>query len=73
MTFGPRKRWPAVAERRRAVIACRTATGEACTLIVERQPDGPLLVSFHGAWRTTAAPCRNELAAFVDALNDAAR
>lgn len=73
MTFGPRKRWPPIAERRRAVIASRTATGEPCTLIVERQPDGPLLVSFHGAWHTTAAPCPDELAALLDALNDAAR
>ncbi len=56
MTFRTRKPWPAVAEQRRYVIESRTANGEPCTVIVERQPEGPLLVSFHGAMRTTAAP-----------------
>ncbi len=52
------------------MIEPRTALGEACTLIVERQLDGPLLVSFHGAWGTTAAPCQEELA-LIEALQKA--
>ena len=66
-----RQPWPAVAERRRKVIESRTATGEACTLIVERQADGPLIVSFHGAIRTTAAPSPHELDELVEALRTA--
>ena len=45
-----------------------TAAAETCTIIVERQPDGPLHVSFHGAWHATVAPCPEELAGLVDAL-----
>ncbi len=53
------------------MIESRTPSGEACTLIVERELDGPLLVSFHGAWRTTAAPCPEEAAALIEALQAA--
>ena len=60
-----------VAERRRKAIETRTASGEACTIVVERQPDGPLLVSFHGAWRTTAAPDPQEAAELIEALRTA--
>ena len=68
VTFRPRQRWPAIAERRRSVVCTRTASGEACTIIIERQPDGPLIVSFEGAWRTTAAPDPQELDELVEAL-----
>ena len=71
VTFRARQSWPAVAERRRFVIASRTATGEACTIIVERQPDGLLIVSFHGAWKTTMAPDPGELDELVEALRTA--
>lgn len=70
MTFRARQRWPAIAERRRAVVATRTATGEPCTLIVERDESG-LIVSFHGALRTTAAPDPQELDELVEALRTA--
>ncbi len=46
-----------MAERVRRVIEARTASGEQCTLIVERDDNG-LILSFHGALRTTAAPDR---------------
>ena len=36
-----------------------------------RELDGPLLVSFHGAWRTTASPCPEEAAALMEALRNA--
>ena len=68
MTFRTRKQWPAIAERRRFVVCTRTASGEPCNIIVEREADGPLLVSFHGAWRTTAAPDPQELDELVEAL-----
>lgn len=71
MTFHARRCWPAVAERVRNVIETRTASGETCTVIVEREADGPLLVSFHGAWHTTAAPCRDEATALIKALQRA--
>lgn len=70
MTYRARQRWPAVAERRRAVIVSRTATGEACTLIVERDDSG-LILSFHGALRTTAAPSPEEAGELIDALRTA--
>ncbi len=60
VTYRTRKPWPAIAERRRFVIASRTPAGEPCTLIVERHDSG-LIVSFHGAIRATAAPCPGEL------------
>ena len=72
MTFRTRKPWPAVAEQRRYVIESRTANGEPCTVIVERQPEGPLLVSFHGAMRTTAAPDPVEATELIEALGIAA-
>ena len=71
MTFRARQCWPAITERRRFVIASRTASGEACTVIVERQADGPLIVSFHGAWKTTMAPDPPELDELVEALRKA--
>ena len=71
VTYRARRPWPAIAERRRSVVCTRTATGEACTIVVERQPDGPLLVSFHGAWRTTAAPDPQEAAELIEALRTA--
>ena len=61
MTFPPGGRWRAVAQQRRIVIESRTVTGEPCTFIVERQPDGPLLVSLHGTRDATMAPSREEL------------
>ena len=67
-----RQRWPAIAERRRHVVATRTPLGAPCTIVVERQPEGPLLVSFHGALRTTAAPDPDELAELMEALRTAA-
>ena len=67
MTFRPRQRWPQIAERRRAVVKTRTADGQPCTLIVERDESG-LILSFHGALRTTAAPSPEELAELMDAL-----
>ncbi len=65
-----RPRWPAIAEHRRVVVPTRTATGEPCTLIVERDESG-LILSFHGALRTTAAPCPAELAELIEALQRA--
>ena len=70
MTFRTRKPWPAIAERRRFVVCTRTASGEACTIIVERDDSG-LIVSFHGAVRTTAAPDPEEHAELVAALQTA--
>ncbi len=58
-------------QRVRHVIATRTVTGEQCTLIVERQADGPLILSFHGGIRATAAPCPKEAAELIDALRTA--
>lgn len=71
MTYRRRQCWPAVPQRVRRVIESRTASGEECTIIVERQADGPLLVSFHGAWRATAAPDPQELSELIDALRTA--
>ena len=70
VTFRTRKPWPVIAERRRAVVCTRTATGEPCTLIVERDDSG-LILSFHGAMRTTAAPDPVEAAELIDALRTA--
>ena len=70
MTYRTRKHWPAIAERRRFVIASRTPEGEACNIIVERDHSG-LIVSFHGAWRTTAAPDPVEAAELIEALRTA--
>ena len=67
MTSRTRKPWPAIAERRRFVIASRTATGEPCTIVVERDDSG-LIVSFHGAMRTTAAPDPVEATELIEAL-----
>lgn len=74
MTYRNRtsKSWPPVPERRRTVIESRTALGQPCTLIVERQADGPLIVSFHGGIRATAAPCPKEAAQLIEALQAAA-
>ncbi len=52
------------------MIPSRTATGEACTLIVERDESG-LILSFHGALRTTAAPSPEELDKLMEALRTA--
>lgn len=71
MTYRARQRWPTVAEHRRKVIQSRTASGEPCTLIVERDDSG-VIVSFHGALRTTAAPSPEELAELIEALRTAA-
>lgn len=71
MTYRTRQRWPAVPERHRHVIATRTALGNACTIVVERDDDG-LIVSFHGALRTTAAPDPEEVAELIEALRTAA-
>ena len=49
------------------MVTTRTATGEPCNIIVERDDSG-LIVSFHGAWRTTAAPDPQELDELVAAL-----
>lgn len=70
MTFRARECWPQIAERRRSVVASRTANGEPCTLIVERDDYG-LILSFHGAIRATAAPSPDELAALIEALRAA--
>ena len=70
MTFRSRWPWPAIAERRRAVVCTRTTTGEPCTLIVERDDSG-LILSFHGAIRATAAPCPDELDELMEALRKA--
>ena len=70
MTNRARQRWPAIGERRRAVIESRTATGKQCTIIVERDESG-LILSFHGALRTTAAPCPDELTMLIEALRSA--
>ncbi len=72
MTFRARRPWPQIAERRRSVVCTRTATGEPCTIIGERQPDGPLTLSFHGALRTTAAPDPEETRELLEALRSAA-
>lgn len=53
------------------VIESRTATGEPCTIVVERTDSG-LIMSFHGALRTTAAPDPQELAELVEALRSVA-
>ncbi len=58
---------------RRAVIESRTVTGEACTIVVERRPDGPLLVGYHGPRHTPMAPSREEVTVLLNALADAAR
>ncbi len=68
MSYRARQRWPAIPECRRALVESHSAAGETCTIIVERQPHGPLLVSLHGAWQTTVAPCPEELAGLVEAL-----
>ncbi len=70
MTFRARQCWPAAPQRVRKVIESRTATGEQCTLIVERDDEG-LILSFHGALRTTAAPSPEELSELVEALQAA--
>ncbi len=61
-----------MSEQHRSVIESRTANGEACTVVVVRQPDGPLIVSFHGAWKTTMAPDPDELLELLEALRIAA-
>ncbi|MDP8930613.1 MAG: hypothetical protein M3O70_19115 [Actinomycetota bacterium] len=71
MTYRARQRWPAIAERRRAVVCTRTASGEPCTLVVERDDSG-LILSFHGAMRTTAASDPLEAKALIEALRTAA-
>lgn len=53
------------------MIESRTPLGNACTIIVERDDSG-LIVSFHGAMRTTAAPSPQEAAELIDALRSAA-
>lgn len=68
MVFRPRQPWPPVAERRRAVVNTRTPSGEECTIIIERDVNGPLIVSFHGALRATAAPDPTELDELMQAL-----
>ena len=73
MTFPSGRRWPAVPARRRTVIESRTPTGQPCTVIVERQPDGPLHVSVHGMQHATVAPSREEVTMLLTALADAAR
>ena len=70
MTFRSRQPWPAIAERRRFVVCTRTATGEACNIIIERDDSG-LILSFHGALRTTAAPDPQEAAELIEALRTA--
>ena len=52
------------------MVCTRTATGEPCTLIVERDDSG-LILSFHGAMRTTAAPDPVEATALIEALRTA--
>ena len=73
MTVPQVPRWPAVPVQRRTVIESRTVTGEACTIVVERRPDGPLLVGFHGPRHTPVAPSREEVTMLLTALADAAR
>ncbi len=70
MTFRARRPWPQIAERRRSVVCTRTATGELCTLIVERDESG-LIMSFHGAMRTTVAPDPVEATELIEALRTA--
>ncbi len=72
MTFRARQRWPAVAAERRFVIPSVTERGEACTLIVLREEDGPLKLYFHGARQTSMAPCPEELTTLIEALRTAA-
>ena len=71
MTYRARQRWPAVAAERRFVIPSRTERGEACTVIVLREEDGPLKLYFHGARQTSMAPDPTELAELVEALQAA--
>ena len=70
MTFRTRRPWPAIAERRRFVVCTRTPGGDACTIVIERDDSG-LILSFHGAMRTTAAPCPTEAAELIEALRTA--
>lgn len=49
-----RRRWPETVTARREVIETRTAEGEACTLIVLRDPDGQLGLYYHGGLRSSA-------------------
>ncbi len=68
MTNRARQCWPAVATERRFVIPSRTEHGEACTVIVLREEDGPLKLYFHGARQISMAPSADELAELVEAL-----
>ncbi len=71
MTYRARQHWPAVAERCRSVVETRTANGQPCTIIIERDDSG-LILSFHGAIRATAAPDPVEARALIEALRTAA-
>lgn len=74
MTRTTPQRWPRIANERRAVIAARAAEGGgACTLIVIREPDGRLLHSFEGTWRTCAELNPDAHAELVGALTELVR
>lgn len=66
-----RRRWPAVAAERRAVVPSRTERGETCTIIVCRYEHGPLVVYFHGSRETSAALTPVEADELLAALADA--
>ncbi len=70
MTYRTRQCWHAIPERRRFVVCTRTPGGAACTIVVERDASG-LIVSFHGAMRTTAAPDPAEATELIEALRTA--
>ncbi len=71
MTFRARQLWPPVAAERRFVIPSRTECGEACTVIVLREENGPLKLYFHGARQTSMAPSPDELTELIEALRTA--
>ncbi len=74
MTRTAPQRWPRIADQRRAVIPGRAAEGGgACTLIVIREPEGRLLLSFEGAWRTCAELNPDAHAALIGALTELVR
>ena len=54
------------------MIPSRTERGEACTVIVLREEDGPLKLYFHGARQTSMAPSPDEVAELITALRTAA-
>ncbi len=68
MTF---RAWPPVSKLRRAVIESRTPSGEACTIVVERQPDGPLLRVVPRGVADHGGTLPEELTMLIEALRTA--